>query len=60
VATKDVEFTHPKSKNNITFKKGDKLLISPYVMGRLPEYWGGKTNDFKPDSFVDKGNAYIP
>lgn len=41
VAVNDVELS-----GNIKFKQGDKLLISPYVMGRLPEYWKENSEKF--------------
>lgn len=59
------------SKKEIHFNINDKefilnpkakLLVSPYVTGRLKKDWGENANEFDPFRFLEKGkrNSFIP
>eukprot|EP01124_Arcella_intermedia_P026106 TRINITY_DN4828_c0_g4_i1.p1 TRINITY_DN4828_c0_g4~~TRINITY_DN4828_c0_g4_i1.p1 ORF type:complete len:721 (-),score=193.71 TRINITY_DN4828_c0_g4_i1:26-1963(-) len=57
VSLKDVILENHKIPANA------KILISPYVMGRLPQYWGEDVDLFRPSRFLEKsGNnrGFIP
>ncbi|HMV43534.1 MAG TPA: cytochrome P450 [Leptospiraceae bacterium] len=57
---KEIHF-NIKDKEYI-LKPKSKLLVSPYVTGRLKKDWGRSANEFDPFRFLDKekGNAFIP
>jgi cytochrome P450 len=37
--------------------QGTMLVVLPYVMHRLPKYWGDDAGDFKPERFLHKDAA---
>ncbi len=40
--------------------QGTCFLVSPYVMHRLPEFWGDDVDLFKPERFLDSDTPANP